>query len=119
MSIDEIIAYCLNKKNAYIDYPFGETPICIKVHNKIFAQVYFNPKDCKVTFKCEPIFGELYRQVYPGVVVRGYHCPPVQQPYWNTVYLNGVVPDDVLRLMIDHAYKAVISKLPKKVRNDL
>ena len=63
--------------------------------------------------------GDFYRQLYPETVVRGYHCPPVQQPFWNTVYLNGVVLDDELKRMIDHAYDAVIAKLPKKIQKEL
>ena len=50
------------------------------------------------------------RQVYPGVVVRGYHCPPVQQPYWNTIYPEDF-PDEDLLNMIDHAYDTVLHKL--------
>lgn len=46
-------------------------------------------------------------------VVRGYHCPPVQQPYWNTVYLNDF-PDEELLNMIDMAYDTVFSKFSKK-----
>ena len=119
MNAEKIIDYCLKKKNAYIEYPFGEIPICVKVQNKIFAQVYPNPNDFKVTLKCEPMFGDFYRQMYPGIVVRGYHCPPVQQPYWNTVHLNGVVSDEVLQVMIDHAYRIVVSKLPRGVQKEL
>lgn len=119
MNVDEIITYCLQKNQSYIDYPFGEVPICLKVHNKIFAQVYPNENEYKITLKCEPMFGDFYRQIYPNIVVRGYHCPPVQQPYWNTVHMNGEVSDDVLRLMIDHAYKAVVTKLPRKVQKEL
>jgi predicted DNA-binding protein (MmcQ/YjbR family) len=52
-------------------------------------------------------------------VTRGYHCPPVQQPYFNTVSLDGTVPDDVLIMMIDHAYAVVVGKLPKKAQKDL
>ena len=114
MNIDEIKDFCLSKKGAYIDYPFGDIPICVKVKSKVFAQLYPNPNDYKITLKCEPMMGDFYRQLYPETVVRGYHCPPVQQPFWNTVYLNGVVLDDELKRMIDHAYDVVIAKLPKK-----
>lgn len=48
-----------------------------------------------------------------GKVVRGYHCPPVQQPYWNTIYLEDF-PDDELLNMIDLAYDTVFSKFSKK-----
>jgi predicted DNA-binding protein (MmcQ/YjbR family) len=119
MNTDEILACCLEKKNAYIDFPFGDIPVCVKVCGKLFAQIYPRTNDYKITLKCEPLFGDFYRQRYPGTVVRGYHCPPVQQPFWNTVHLHGDVPEEELRRMIDHAYRVVVSKLPKKLRAEL
>lgn len=119
MTVEEIIAYCLSKKEAYKDYPFGEIPICLRVRGKIFAQIYPEPQDYKITLKCEPMFADFYRHRFPCTVVRGYFCPPVQQPYWNTVYMNGAVPDSELRLMMDHAYQAAVSRLPKRVQSEL
>ena len=52
------------------------------------------------------------------VVVRGYHCPPVQQPYWNTVYLDGF-PEEVLLDMIDLAYETVLRIFSKKVQREI
>jgi predicted DNA-binding protein (MmcQ/YjbR family) len=54
-----------------------------------------------------------------SMVVRGYHCPPIQQPYFNTISLDGSVPDDVLAEMIEHSYKVVVGKLPKKYQREL
>lgn len=119
MTVNEITNYCLQKKSSYIDYPFGYIPICIKIQNKIFIQIYPNQNDCKITLKCEPLTGDFYRQKYPNIIVRGYHCPPVQQPYWNTVFLNGVIPDEELKVMIDHAYDYVVSKSIKKEREKI
>lgn len=47
-------------------------------------------------------------------VVRGYHCPSVQQPYWNTVYLDEF-PDEDLLDMIDLAYETVLRSFSKNV----
>ena len=55
---------------------------------------------------------------YPEKVVRGYHCPPVQQPYWNTIFLDDF-PDDVLKDMIDLAYDTVFKKLSKKMQEEI
>lgn len=77
-------------------YPFGDIPICYKLEGKIFAQIYPNQEDFKITLKCTADAGQFYRQVYSGVVVRGYHCPPVQQPYWNTVYLEDFPDEELL-----------------------
>lgn len=119
MTAEEIISYCLTKKDAYVDYPFGDVPVCVRVRGRIFAQLYPDPSDFKVTLKCDPMFADFYRQQYPGIVVRGYFCPPVQQPYWNTVLLNGVVPDEELRTMMDYAYDAAVSRLPKRIQREL
>ena len=125
MTLSEIENYCLEKPGAYADYPFNPNFPVIKVKSlsqdkgKIFAQPFVLRGQPKVTLNCEIMTGEFYRSVYPGTVTRGYHCPPVQQPYFNTVTLDGIVPDDVLIEMIDHAYNYVVGKLPKKIQNEL
>ena len=114
MLCNEIEKYCLSKPGAVETYPFGNWPICYKVGGKIFAQLY----EQKITLKCTAFSGQAFRAAYPGIVVRGYHCPPVQQPYWNTVYLDRF-PEEELPFLIDHAYEAVLEKLPKKERQRL
>ena len=114
MNITEIKAYCLAKPKAYEDLPFGEIPICCKVTKKIFAQLYPD----KITLKCTAFSGQMFRQAYPGVVVRGYHCPPVQQPYWNTIYLENF-PPETLPTMIDHAYETVVASFPKRIQQEI
>ena len=111
MTDAEIAAYCLSKPKAYEDHPFGEFPVCYKVNKKIFAQLYPD----KITLKCTTFSGEAFRRAYPGVVVRGYHCPPVQQPYWNTIYRDKF-PGEELPMMIDHAYETVVASFPKKIQ---
>jgi predicted DNA-binding protein (MmcQ/YjbR family) len=116
MITDHILSYCLSKQGAYIDFPFGEIPICVKVKNRLFAQLYPNPEDYKITLNCDIMTGEFYRNLYPNIVTRGYHCPPIQQPFFNSINLNGTVSDDELKTMIDHSYSVVVGKLPKKVQ---
>lgn len=118
MKPEEIKAYCLNKWKATEEYPFGDTPICYKLNGKIFAQLYPNPGDYKISLKCTADAGQFFRQVYPGVVVRGYHCPPVQQPYWNTIHLEGF-PDEELLNMIDMAYDTVLKSFSRKIQREL
>lgn len=118
MTAEQIRAYCLAKPHACETYPFGEVPICYKLNGKIFAQLYPYPRDYKITLKCTLEAGEFYRSFYPGRVVRGYHCPPVQQPYWNTVYLADF-PEEELRDLIDQAYRTVLHSFSKKVQQSL
>ncbi len=115
---EELIQYCCKKKKAYIDYPFGKEPICIKVNKKIFAEIYPQDNNYKITLKYEPVLAEFFRSQYPNVVVRGYHCPPVQQPYRNTVWVNKI-DDGVLYSMIDHSYDQVIKSFSKKAQDEI
>lgn len=110
---NEIHEYCMAKPCAYETRPFGEYPICYRLAGKIFAQ--FSPREdwFKITLKTNPDAADLYRRVYPGVVVRGYHCPPTQQPYWNTIDLYRFDKEKLFP-MIDEAYDEIRKHLTKK-----
>ena len=110
--------YCLKKKEAYEDRPFGPEPVCIKVRGKIFAEIYTRPGNYKITLKCDPLLAQVYRMQFPGVVVRGYHCPPSQQPHRNTVWVEQM-EDGLLYQMIDQSYQLVAGSLPKAERDSL
>jgi predicted DNA-binding protein (MmcQ/YjbR family) len=125
MTHDEIYGYCLAKPGAYLDWPFDPRFAVVKVkapsqeRGRIFAQPFFLRGEPKVTLNCASAAGEYYRAAYPGAVTRGWHCPPVQQPYFNTVNLDGAVPDGELLRMIDHAYDTVVAKYPKYIRREI
>jgi len=119
MIIEELIEYCLEKEKAYIDYPFGNIPVCFKVSNKLFAQIYPNEDNYKITLKCEPFLAEVYRQQFPDIVVKGYHCPPMIQRHMNTIYINKTVSDDIIYEMIDHSYTEVIRTFSKKIQKEI
>jgi len=125
MTPTELAAYCLAKNGAYEDHPFGPASLIIKVGRtesrpgRIFAQIFqLNGRDM-ATLNCDQMTGDFYRSQYPGLVARGYHCPPVQQPYFNTVRLDGDVPDEEILRRIDGSYRYVVGKLAKKVQREL
>lgn len=125
MTLDEIIAYCLEKPGAYLDYPFNPVMPVVRVKapsqgkGRIFAQPLVLRGEAKVTLNCTPVSAAYYRSAYPGAVVRGWHCPPIQQPHFNTVSLDGAVPDAELVRMIDHAYETVVAKYPKYIQREI
>jgi predicted DNA-binding protein (MmcQ/YjbR family) len=118
MDAEIIRQYCLQKHKACETYPFGDVPICYKLNNRIFAQLYPHADDFKITLKCTASMGDFYRQLYPGIIVRGYHCPPIQQPYWNTIYLEDFPEEELLNL-IDLAYDTVLHSFSKKVQAEI
>jgi len=125
MTHQQIVDYCLKKPGAYLDYPFDPIWPVVKVRapsqekGRIFAQPFILRGEPKVTLNCTPETAEIYRHVYPGSVTRGWHCPPVQQPHFNTVNLDGSVPDEEILIMIDHAYQVVVGKMPKYLQREL
>lgn len=119
MTHEEIINCCLTKPGAYQDNPFGPEVVVIKVRKRIFAQLFCLKGEPMATFNCDRAAGEFYRAAYPNIVMRGYHCPPVQQPYFNTIKLDGALPDDEIMNMIDLSYSATAAKLPKYVQREL
>ena len=114
-----LLEYCLTKTGAYIDHPFGMDSDIIKVKNRIFAQLFFLNNTPMITVNGDPVTNDFYRQMYPEYIKRGYHCPPVQQPYFNTIDLTGNIPESELFVMIDNSYKYVVSKLTKKLQKEL
>ena len=125
MTPQAMLEYCLAKKGAYLDHPFGPESDIVKVgktgerSGRIFAQIFRLKGREMVTLCCSEKMGFVYRSLFPDAVVRGYHCPPVQQPYFNTLPLCGPVPDDVILEMADHSYETSVSKLPKYVQREL
>jgi predicted DNA-binding protein (MmcQ/YjbR family) len=125
MDAEALLDHCLAKPGAYLDFPFGPDVSVVKVKaptqpaGRVFAQVFMLRGTPTTTLSCDPYTAEVYRALYPGVVVRGYHCPPVQQPYFNSLPLAGSVLDDDILELADLAYEAVVAKLPKYRQREL
>lgn len=109
-----ILDYCLQKSGAYVDYPFGKDYITVKVNNTrksiIFAEIFVLDRELKLTFSSDEGTAQRLRDDYEGIIVRGWHCPPVQAKYKSTVSVYGV-PNEVLQRLIDMSYDRAISKL--------
>jgi len=125
MTLDGVIAYCMQKPGAYPDYPFTPFFPVLRVKapsqtkGRIFAQPFILRGEPKVTLNCTPASAAYYREKYPGGVTRGWHCPPMQQLHFNTVDLGGAVPDAAIIEMMDHAWETVVKKYPKYIQNEL
>jgi predicted DNA-binding protein (MmcQ/YjbR family) len=108
--LQDIIDYCLSKEEAYIDFPFGDIPICIKYNNHIFAEIYPEKNDYKISLRCEPEIGEIYRKKYPGIIFPGYHVPQKQKKYKNTIKLDNEEIGKEIYKLIDESYKTLLKK---------
>lgn len=114
MNIEELREYCLSKKGASESFPFTDDILVFKVMNKMFAVIWLEPRDdgFSVIVKCNPDKAIELRDQYESVCP-GYHF---NKKYWNSIYLQGDMPDDEIKHWIDHSVDEVIKKLPKKLQ---
>lgn len=115
MNFETLRTYLLQKPGATEDFPFDSTTLVIKVSGKMFALVGINDEPLRLNLKCDPIKAEFLRENH-AAVLPGYH---MNKRHWNTVVLDGTIPDDEIALMIDDSYHLVVQGLPKSIRSDL
>jgi len=94
------------------EYPFTPTACVFKVGGKMFAVTDTDDDPIRVTLKGTPEDNEIDRAEYPAVRP-GYH---MNKRHWNTVTLDGSVPDDVLTEMIRASHALVVQSLPRAAR---
>jgi predicted DNA-binding protein (MmcQ/YjbR family) len=115
MNAESFRAHCLSKSAATEGTPFGPEDIVFKVAGKMFAILALEEVPPRANLKCDPDLAlelrDRYEQVEPG-----YH---MNKKHWNTVVLDGVIPDQEIRKMIDHSYELVVQSLPEKKRKAL
>jgi predicted DNA-binding protein (MmcQ/YjbR family) len=107
-----VIEACLGKPGSAEDYPFGDEVAVFKVGGKMFALVPLAESHASVSLKCDPGLAADLRQKYPAVTP-GYH---LNKRHWNTVALDGSLPEEELLDLIDHSYQLVVAGLPRTER---
>jgi predicted DNA-binding protein (MmcQ/YjbR family) len=102
MDIVTLRDYCISKKGATETFPFGDDTLVFKTDGKIFALVNLDG-DLSINLKCDPVFAIDLRERYSSVTP-GYH---MNKKHWNTVLLDGSVPDKEVFSWIDHSYDLI------------
>jgi predicted DNA-binding protein (MmcQ/YjbR family) len=105
MDIVTLREYCISKKDSKESFPFGDDTLVFKVKDKIFALVNLDG-DLSINLKCDPALAIELRERYSSVTP-GYH---MNKKHWNTVMLNGTVPDKEVFSWIDHSYELILGK---------
>ncbi len=114
MDRNDLRNYCLSHAAAVEDFPFGDGVAVMKVMGKMFALIPIDAPP-RISLKCEPTLAEILRQTYPAVTP-GYH---LNKRHWNSIEVDGSIPDDEIRDMIDTSYDLVVKSLPKTQREQL
>jgi predicted DNA-binding protein (MmcQ/YjbR family) len=114
MNNEEYREYCTNKPGVTEGFPFDDKVLVFKVMGKMFALCDVDLFE-SVNLKCDPDKAIELREQFEGVNP-GYH---MSKKHWNTIEMDGSIPDNLFREWIDDSYNLVVAKLPRKLRDQL
>ena len=114
MNIEEYRNFCLSMKGVSEGMPFDDKTLVFFVKGKMFSLTDIDTFDF-INVKCDPEKAMELREHYPAVTP-GYH---MNKKHWNTVIMDGSVPDELIMRWIEDSYRLVVAKLPKKVQKEL
>ena len=114
MTKRELINLCLEWPDAIEAYPFDlitDAPeawaaMQHKANKKAFAFVSVRKGRLMINLKCNPVEADLFRQMFKDCTP-GFH---MNKEHWNTVYPDGDVPLEMLKMMIDKSYELIKPK---------
>lgn len=107
---------CLSLPEVISDYPFDEATEAFRVRGKIFALSFgAQERPIEVNLKCDPDLAADLRAAFPDIRP-GWH---MNHQHWNTVVLDGTVPDEKLEWLIRHSYAQVVAGLSRAARKEL
>ena len=114
---DWIDSYLLAKRGVNKDLQKDWNCIRYRLEDKMFAAVCLDPGDKPyyITLKLSPDEGDFLRQQYEDIVP-GYY---MNKTHWNSVRVDGAVPDQLLREMLDKSYQLVLNSFSRKKQQEL
>lgn len=114
MNLEKFRAYCLAKKGVTEEMPFGEETLVFKVMGKMFALADITDFS-SINLKADPEKAVELRERYEAISP-GYH---MNKKHWNTVIIDGSLPEKLIASLIDDSYDLVVAGLTKKVKTAL
>lgn len=100
----DAIDFCLSLENTYEDYPFRDNNWTIMRHReykRMFAAIYERFGNIWINVKCNPNITYMWRSSFEAVIP-AYH---MNKTHWNSIILNGTVPEDEIKNMIYDSYE--------------
>lgn len=116
---------CLGFPGAFEDFPFGPETSVFKVRAavsggarheaKMFALSSMDEANWSVSLKCDPVLAEQLRAAHPEIT-GAWH---MNKTHWNGVRLDGSLPEEMIRDMVEDSYDLVVATLSRKQREQL
>ncbi len=103
---DEVLQFGLTFSDTYIDAPFHDDNwqlVRVRGSKKAFLWTYEKDARLCINVKVDPEWRDLWRNTY-AAVIPGYHQ---NKEHWNTIILDGTVPEDEIKRMIAESYDLI------------
>lgn len=113
--IENIVEYCSSKKGVEETFPFDQVTLVFKVMGKMFCLLPTDSEQLSINLKCNPERAISLREEYQAIIP-GFH---MNKKHWNTVKIDGSIPDTLIYELIDHSYHLVVQSLTKKLKSEL
>jgi predicted DNA-binding protein (MmcQ/YjbR family) len=87
------------------------------IGNKMFAAICKDEsgKDSIITIKLNPADGDFLRTQFQDIKP-GYYMNKI---HWNSINLEGAVPDDLMKHITKQSYQLVFKGLTKKIQKEI
>lgn len=111
---EEVLRFGLSFADTYQDAPFHDDNwqlVRVKGSRKAFLWTYERGGFINLNVKVAPELRELWRDAYDAVIP-GWHQ---NKEHWNTVILDGSIPDEDVKAMIAHSYDLVTDSPAKRI----
>ncbi len=111
---EEALAYGLSFPDTYQDAPFRDPNwqlVRYRGNKKAFLWTYERNGQINLNVKAEPERAFFWRDVYSSVIP-GYHQ---NKEHWNTIILDGSIPDRDIRTMIAESYDLISDSPAKRI----
>jgi predicted DNA-binding protein (MmcQ/YjbR family) len=106
---DALPDLCLSFRGSEETFPFGFETSVVRVAGKMFAHSRLEGDPVSISLKCEPQLAEQLRAAHPCITA-GYH---LNKRHWNTVGLDGSLPEQMIADLVEDSYDLVVSKLSR------
>ena len=103
----EVLEYGLSLPDTYQDAPFHNPNwilVRVRKNKKAFLWTYERNGQLCINIKVDPEWRDFWRNTYEAVLP-GYHQ---NKNHWNTVILDGTIPDHEIQRMIAESYDLVV-----------
>lgn len=94
------------------EFPFGPEAAVYKVAGKMFALLIPDDMPARMNLKCDPDRAVVLRDEH-AAILPGYH---MNKRHWNTLELDGSLPDDFVEELIGHSFDLVVAGHKRAVR---